>query len=110
MPLVRERVMFLNGFLKCIPSSLMVTAALAASFLPASRAVDNPAKALQAEFGAAKASLAAGDFAAAENHYIDTVTLGLRQLAQLSLSVGQTDQAAAYLDYGLRVKPGDVEI
>ena len=109
MPLVRERVMFLNGFLKCIPSSLMVTAALAASFLPASRAADNPAKALQAEFGAAKASLAAGDLAVAENHYIDTVTLGLRQLAQLSLSVGQTDQAAAYLDYALRLKPGDVE-
>jgi tetratricopeptide (TPR) repeat protein len=110
MPSVRERANPLNALLKRVRSSLALTAALAASFLPASRAADNPAKALQAEFEAAKASLAAGDLASAENHYIDTVALGLRQLAQLSLSVEQTDRAAAYLDYALKLKPGDVEI
>ncbi len=108
MPSVRKRVIFLNGLLKRLPP-LTVVAALAASFLPASRAADNPAKALQAEFEAAKASLAAGDLASAENHYTEAVTLGLHQVAQLSLSAGQTDQAAAYLDYALRLKPGDVE-
>src|SRR5262249_1013337 len=61
------------------------------------------------EFQAAKASLAAGDLASAENHYRDTVALGLRQLAQLSLSLGQTDQAAVHLDSALKLKPDDVE-
>jgi tetratricopeptide (TPR) repeat protein len=88
---------------------LAVVAVVAASFLPASRAADNPAKALQAEFEAAKASLVAGDLASAENHYTDAIALGLRQLAQLSLSRGQADEAAAYLDSALRLKPGDVE-
>ncbi len=87
----------------------MVVAALAAPLFPASRAADNPAKTLQSEYEAAKASLSAGDLASAENHYIASATLGLRQLAQLSLSAGQTDQAAAYLDYVLKLKPGDVE-
>jgi tetratricopeptide (TPR) repeat protein len=72
-------------------------------------APDNPATALQSEFQAAKTSLAAGDLSSAENHYIDTIALGLRQLAQLSLSLGETDQAAAYLDSALKLKPGDTE-
>ena len=84
-------------------------AALASLFPPATRAADNPAKALQTEFQAAKASLAAGDLASAEKHYSDTIVLGLRQLAQISLSLGQTDQAATYLDSALRLNPGDVE-
>jgi tetratricopeptide (TPR) repeat protein len=106
---VRERHSFLNGRWKRVLARLLLPAALAASFLPASRAADNPAKTLQAEFEAAKASLSAGDLAAAQNHYIDTVVLGLRQLAQLSLSLDETDQAAAYLDYALKLKPDDVE-
>ena len=109
MPSLSKRAISLNGLLKCIPTNLMVVAALAALLPPASRAADNPAKVLQAEFQAAKASLATGDLASAENHYIDTVVLGFRQLAQISLSAGQTDQAAAYLDSALRLKPGDVE-
>src|SRR5207253_7221434 len=82
---------------------------LASSFIPAARAADNPAKALQAQFDAAKASLAAGDLTSAESHYIDAVALGLRQLAEISLSLGQSDQAATYLDSALRLKPDDVE-
>lgn len=90
-------------------ASLTVFAALGLLFLHASRAANDPAKALEAEFQAAKASLAADDLASAENHYIDTVSLGLRQLARLSLSQGQTDPAAAYLDSALKLKPADVE-
>src|SRR5260370_21244361 len=109
MPSVRERTVSLNGLLKRVPSRLIVAAALAAAFLSASRAADNPARALQAEFEAAKASLAAEDLASAENHYVDAITLGLRQLAQLSLSLEEINQAATYLDSALRLKPGDVE-
>jgi len=88
---------------------LLVPAALVAFFPPLSRAADDPAKTLQAAFEAAKASLGAGDVAAAQNHYIDAVVFGLRQLAQLDLSLDKTDQAAAYVDYALKLKPGDVE-
>jgi len=109
MPSPGKRALLLNGLLKRVPASLMMAAALGFSFPPASRAADNPAKALQTKFDAAKASLAAGDLASAENHYIDAVALGLRQLAQLSLSLGQTDQAADYLESALRLKPDDVE-
>jgi len=109
MPSPGKRALSLNGLLKCVSASLTVVAALALSFLPAARAADNPAKALQTEFDAAKAFLGAGDLASAENNYINAVALGLRQLAQLSLSLGQTDQAADYLESALRLKPDDVE-
>ncbi len=108
MPSVRNRAIPLNGFWRRVPASLMVVAALS-SFIPIARAADNPAKELQAQFEAAKASLAAGDITSAESHYIDAIVLGLRQLAEISLSLGQTDQAATYLDSALRLKPDDVE-
>src|SRR5439155_26711559 len=107
---VRRRTSSLNGLLKRgVCASLAVVAALVVSFPRASQATSDPAKSLAAEFDAAKASLAAGDLASAENHYIDAIALGLRQLAQLSLSLGQTDQAADYLESALKLKPGDVE-
>ena len=109
MPSVRNRAIPLNGFWRRVPASLMVVAALALSFIPTARAADNPAKELQAQFEAAKASLAAGDLASAESHYIDAIVLGLRQLAKISLSLGQTDKAATYLESALRLKPDDVE-
>jgi tetratricopeptide (TPR) repeat protein len=86
-----------------------VLAAMLVAFPSFSRAADDPAKALQAQFEAAKASVAAGDLASAENHYLDTVALGLRQLAQLSLSQGQIDQASGYLDAALKLTPDDAE-
>jgi tetratricopeptide (TPR) repeat protein len=91
------------------PARLILAAAMVVSFPRASHAGDDPGKALQAQFEAAKASVTAGDLASAENHYLDTVALGLRQLAQLSLSQGQIDQAAGYLDLALKVKPDDAE-
>ena len=80
--------------------------ALASFVIPVS---DNPATAVQAEFQAAKAALAAGDLVSAETHYVDTISLGLRQLAQISLSLGETDQAATYLDSALKLNPGDMK-
>jgi tetratricopeptide (TPR) repeat protein len=94
--------------LKRVSASLAVLV-FASSLLVAVQAPDDPAKALQMEFQAAKTSLEAGALASAENHYIGTVALGLRQLAHLSLSLGEADQAAAYLDSALKLKPGDVE-
>ena len=97
----------MNGLFKRVSASLTVVAAMAAPLLCAGQAVD-PAKALKSEFQAAKDSLAAGDLVSAESHYVETIVLGLRQLAQLSLSMGQTDQAAAYLDSALKFKPDDL--
>jgi cytochrome c-type biogenesis protein CcmH/NrfG len=96
-------------FLKRASASLALLAALAALVPVTSRAADDPARVLQAEFQAAKDSLSAGNLASAESHYVDTIALGLRQFAQLSLSQGQADHAAAYLDSALRLKPGDIE-
>jgi tetratricopeptide (TPR) repeat protein len=92
-------------------SGLTIIAALilAASCFQRIHAADDLAKSLQSQFESAKSSLAAGDLASAESHYIDTITLGLRQLAQLSLSLGQVDQAAADLESALRLKPDDIE-
>src|SRR2546423_3205305 len=99
----------IRAYLKHVSAILAVVAALPSSLLVAAQAADDPAKALQSEFQAAKASLAAGDLASAENHYLDTIAIGLRQLAQLSLSLGDPDQAATYLDSALKLKPDDVE-
>ena len=109
MPSAPERAGLLNRLWKRLSSRVAIVTALGAFSVPISQAADDPAKALQLEFQAAKASLAAGDIASAENHYIDAITLGLRQLAQLSISSGQTDQAAAHLDNALSLKPGDIE-
>lgn len=89
--------------------NLVLLAILVVSFPISTHAADDPAKTLQSKFEAAKTSLAAGDLASAETHYIDAIALGLRQLAQLSLSSGQTDQAAADLDSALSLKPDDIE-
>src|SRR5215831_2886215 len=88
---------------------LILFALLGSLFPLLTHAAQDPAKALQTEFEAAKTSLSAGDLASAENHYVGAIALGLRQLAQLSLSLGQTEQAASYLDSAQRLKPGDVE-
>jgi hypothetical protein len=67
MPSARERPSLLNRLSKRVLSGLLLPAALAALFLPASRAADSPAKTLQTEFEDAKKSLRAGDLVAAQN-------------------------------------------
>ena len=98
--------MFSRSFLRRVPASL-VSVLLAT---PPIRAAESPAKALQTQFEAAKTSLAAGDLASAESHYVDAVTLGLRQVAQLSIAEAQVDQAATYLEAALKLKSDDPEI
>jgi tetratricopeptide (TPR) repeat protein len=97
-----------NGGLKIVQPRLALLALLAAWFFSAARAANNPGRDLESEFQAAKASLAANDVATAENHYITTITLGFRQIAQLAVSAGQVDEAAAYLESSLQLKPDDV--
>lgn len=87
----------------------LLSIALTVTLATLARASDDPTQALQSEFQAAKASLAAGDLASAENHYVETIALGLRQLAQLALSEGQIDQAATDLESALALKPDDLE-
>jgi tetratricopeptide (TPR) repeat protein len=84
-------------------------AALVACFPTASPAINDPPKTPQMEFAAAKASLTKGDLTSAESHYTNTITLGLRQLAQLSLAEGNLDQAVSCLDSAMKLKPGDVD-
>jgi len=72
-------------------------------------AAGDPATELHRLFEAAKAALSAGDLASAETHYVDAIDLGLRQAAQLSLSVGKVDEATTYLDSALKLKPDDSE-
>lgn len=97
------------GSTQRISARVTLLLTLVAGCASLSRAADDPAKALQTQFEAAKASLAGGDLGSAEKHYVDTIALGLHQLAQLSLSLGQIDQAAADLDSALRIKPEDME-
>jgi tetratricopeptide (TPR) repeat protein len=95
-----------RSLLRCVAAGL---AAILWSSPPSIRAQGNPAKELQTRFAAAKEALSAGDLASAETHYIDAIELGLRQAAQLSLSEGKVDEATAYLDSALKLKPDDTE-
>src|SRR3977135_2960129 len=61
-------------------------------------ATDNPGASLTKQFEAAKAALSAQELAKAEQHYRETIALGLRQLGNLSLSENRFDQATQYLD------------
>lgn len=95
--------------LQRISVALALLAVLAGSFTFVRTAEADSSATLQSEFQAAKKFLAAGDLASAEKQYAETIALGLRQLAQLSLSSGEINQAAADLDLALSLKPGDVE-
>ena len=97
--------------MKCIAKRLASGAAAiaVAVFSSQAGAAENPGAALQSQFNAAKVFLSAGDLTSAEDHYIATISLGLRQQTQLSVAAGQLDQAASYLDSVLKLDPNDVE-
>ena len=75
-----------------------------------SRASQSPGELLKSQFDAAKASLAANNLVQAESQYHATIALGLRQLANLSLSEGQYDQAIAYLNDAQKLQPDDFQL
>jgi tetratricopeptide (TPR) repeat protein len=95
-----------TSLLGCVVACLV---AIVWSSPPSIQAEGNSAQELQALFEAAKAAVSAGDVASAETHYIDAIELGLRQATQLSLSEGKVDEAAAYLDSALKLKPDNTE-
>ena len=83
---------------------------LAAPFAPSLLPTEDPAQALKRGFDAAKASLAAGNLGEAEAHYKQTIVLGLRQLAALSLSESQLEPATLALDEALKLAPHDLDL
>jgi len=109
MPSLSKRTFFLSEPGQRVALSVVMIAAIAASVPYFCAAVDNPGKVLQSEFDAARTSLTAGDVHTAENHFIGAIVLGLRQMAQLSISEGRMDEAAPYLDSALQLKPDDLE-
>ncbi|PYT68526.1 MAG: hypothetical protein DMG39_20925 [Acidobacteria bacterium] len=71
---------------------------------------EDPAAVLKRAFDAAKSALASGDLSNAERHYDEAIALGLRQLANLSVSESRFDEATRELDEALKFAPGDTEI
>src|SRR5438045_1406823 len=110
MPSLRKRSNFLSKLRNRLLPKVAVAAALAGFFLHIIRADQTPAQTLQSRFESAKSSLAAGNLVSAENHYLDAITLGLRQMAQLSISAAQIDRATADLEQALSLRPDDSEI
>ena len=84
--------------------------ALAVFLSPAARATDDPGEVLRRQFDAAKSSLAAGEPAKAESHYRYTLALGLRQLANLSISEERFEEATRLLDEALKLTPSDADL
>lgn len=84
--------------------------ALAVSLVSAARAADTPGESLRREFESAKASLASGDLARAEGSYRQAITLGLRQLGNLSISEDQFEQATRLLDQAVQLTPDDADL
>ncbi len=74
------------------------------------RPADEPAPLLKRTFESAKAALATGDFAEAERRYRRTIAIGLRQLANLSVSESRFDEAIRDLDDAMKFAPDDLDL
>ena len=83
---------------------------LGAALLTATLNADTAGETLKHSFDEAKAALAANDLSQAEARYNETIALGLRQLANLSVSEGQFDLASRYLEQALKLQPGDFQL
>jgi tetratricopeptide (TPR) repeat protein len=86
---------------------LLVSAGLLAS---AVLSADEPGTALKRAFDSAKSALASGDLSQAEHHYNEAIALGLRQVANLSVSESRFEEATRELDEALKFAPADPEI
>jgi tetratricopeptide (TPR) repeat protein len=75
-----------------------------------SRATESSGELLKSQFDAAKAALAAKDLAGAERQYRLTIALGLRQLANLSISEEKYDLAIGYLNDALKLQPQEFQL
>lgn len=91
--------------------SYLVCALCLCSFLAdTGHASESPGELLKNQFDAAKAALAANDLAAAEGQYRETIVLGLRQLANLSVSEDKYDLAIGYLRDAQKLQPGEFQL
>jgi len=81
-----------------------------ALFTATTRPADDPAVLLKRTFESAKSALAASDLREAERHYNETIALGLRQRANLSVSEFRFEEGARELDEALKFAPADPDI
>ena len=81
-----------------------------ALFTATTRSADDPAVFLKRSFESAKSALAASNLPEAERHYNETIALGLRQIANLSVSEFRIEEATRELDEALKFAPNDPDI
>ena len=99
----------------CTPLSgrfrvIILRIALAVFLAPLARAADDPGEALRRQFDAAKVSLSSGDLVQAESNYRQTIALGLRQVANLSLSEDRFEEATRLFGEALKLTPSDADL
>jgi len=103
--------LFLPGFpsQRCCPKPLLLIFFFLMGAAP-TRAADDPAALLKRSFESAKSALASGDLPEAERRYHQTIALGLRQVANISVSESRFDEATRELDQALKFAPTDPDI
>ena len=69
------------------------------------RPADDPAALLKRNFESAKSALASGDLPEAERQYHQTIALGLRQVANISVSESRFEEATREFDQVLKFAP-----
>jgi tetratricopeptide (TPR) repeat protein len=80
------------------------------SFSLVARPTDNPAGDLKSSFDSAKESLSAGNLQEARRLYVQTLVLGLRQMANLVSADSDFSNAEQILDEAAKLSPDDPEI
>ena len=103
--------LFARGFpLPRCCSKAVLLFVFSALFTTTTRSADDPAVLLKRSFESAKSALAASNLPEAERHYNETIALGLRQIANLSVSESRFDEATRELDEALKLTPTDPDI
>jgi tetratricopeptide (TPR) repeat protein len=91
-------------------SNVILLFVFSALLVSPARPADDPATLLKHNFDSAKSALASGEISEAERHFNQTIALGLRQLANLSVSESRFDEATRDLDAALKFAPADPDI
>lgn len=91
-------------------SKAVLLFAITAFFAATSRPADDVATLLKHDFDSAKSALDAGDLTEAERYYNRAIALGLRQVANISVTESRFDEATGEFDEALKFAPGDPEI
>ncbi len=96
--------------LLCCRSKAVLLVVFSALLAVTIRPADDPVTLLKRSFESAKSALAASDLIEAERHCNRTIALGLRQVANLSVSESRFDEATRELDEALKFAPADPDI